>query len=610
MAKRKSKEPAAVAVIEPPMVDDTPDVEVPVIVDKEKAALSAARRGKTLDKALKVFAFVKKKPREIQVDAIRRCIDTFDAGADFAVLEAPPGVGKSLIGMALATAYGERAYFTTLTAQLQEQYLAEFAGMGMRALKGRGKFECKRAGESCLVGKELFKDDDACYGPPDPMSKDPTLPHDSAACPYLFSKQSAFNAKYTMANYHSFLANIGQAAMYDTSENDDSDVGDLEGEALLNALDSRAERDASVVKRPFMVLDEAHVIESFLLDQMGVNVNLRKLGVKTEPLPTSEEDLSQYVAWMKATMPALRTREKILSDAQEKEDMRSLIRRIGFVLAKVEKGNSDYVIERDRDSEGSLKPDWFSIKPLRVHEYGHWLWGYGKKTLFMSATVLDPGQLCTNIGLPLERGDFIQMGSVFPKENRPIVVSPLDMRKSNRDYAWPAAAKHVDALLNHHAREKGLLLCPSNEMLKFIADNVSKSNRMRLIFAYGRDRESKYKEHVMGRSPTVLAASGYWEGADLAGDASRFQIIPAAPRPMWHGQIKARTKVDPRWYSWLTYTKLVQGYGRSIRSETDEAITYIFDKEFLDEMNRGTGSMVPPWMKEAVRVVGQKAASS
>lgn len=547
---------------------------------------------KLLDKALKVFALVKKKPRDIQVEAIRRCIEAYENGVDYVVLEAPPGCGKSLIGVALANAYGPRSYFTTLTAQLQEQYMTEFAApMNMRVLKGRGKYECKRAGESCLIGKELFGGEDACYGPPDPLAKDPPMPHDSAACPYLFGKQTAFNSTFMMSNYHSFLSNIGQAAMYDTSEND-SETEELEGEQLLNAVEERTKKSASAVKRPFMVLDEAHVIESFLLDQTGVSVNLRKLGVKTDPLPATEDSLEPYLTWMKNALPNLRTREKVLTDAQEKEEMRSLIRRIGFVLAKVEKAKAanasiDYVIERGRENDGTLRPDWFAVKPLRVHEYGHWLWGHGKKCLFMSATVLDAGQLCTNIGLDLAKGDFVQMGSVFPVANRPIKVVPLDMRKSNREFGWARAAQLVDGLMNHHQREKGLLLCPSNEMLKFISDNVSKSNRMRLIFAYGRDREAKYREHVLSRGPTVLAASGYWEGADLHGDLSRFQIIPAAPRPMWHGQIKARAKVDPAWYRWLTFTKLIQGLGRSNRC-------FDYDTEILTTMGWKSGTELQP----------------
>lgn len=575
---------------------------------KSKAAVTS------LDKSLKLWPLRDTKPRDIQVESIRKCLDAYDRGAEYVILEAPPGVGKSAIGVTLARYYG-RTYFTTLTAQLQEQYLKDFEYLGMRTLKGRAKHKCGRSnGDSCLVGKELFQGKNACYGPADPLQPDPAMPTDKAACPYLFSKQSAFNSPLMMSNYHSFLANIGQAALYAPGEADEGDLDSLDGDELLNALEAQRSQQLIEnvnIQRPFMVLDEAHVIESFLLDQTGVGVNLNKLGVRTDPLPDEEEKVEPYAAWLTGVLPQLRVREKVLTDAQEKEELRGLIRRIGLVLAKVAAGTAEYIVERDKDFDtGKLKPHWFSIKPLRVHEYGKWLWGYGKRSLFMSATVLDAGQLATNIGLDLSKGDFVQMGSVFPKENRPIVVTPMDMRKSARDTSWPRVAQMIDGLMSHHSREKGLLLCPSNDMLKFFADNVSKLNRMRLIFAHGKDREARYKEHLLSRSPTVLAASGYWEGADLKGDASRFQIIPAAPRPMWFGQIKARSKMDPSWYRWLTFCKLVQGYGRSVRSDTDEAITYIMDQEFVSEMNRSSGSMIPPWMKEAVRVTGQKSADA
>jgi len=59
-------------------------------------------------------------------------------------------------------------------------------------------------------------------------------------------------------------------------------------------------------------------------------------------------------------------------------------------------------------------------------------------------------------------------------------------------------------------------------------------------------------------------------------------------------------EIDRKYYLWLTALKLVQAYGRSIRSETDYAATYILDESiyrFLDD----TKSMLPIWFTEAVQ---------
>ena len=45
-------------------------------------------------------------------------------------------------------------------------------------------------------------------------------------------------------------------------------------------------------------------------------------------------------------------------------------------------------------------------------------------------------------------------------------------------------------------------------------------------------------------------------------------------------RIKARQQRNDSLYSWATALKLVQSYGRSVRSENDRATTYILDSDF------------------------------
>ncbi len=223
--------------------------------------------------------------------------------------------------------------------------------------------------------------------------------------------------------------------------------------------------------------------------------------------------------------------------------------------------------------------------------------------LLMSATVLDATQLVTSLGLDPTVGDYIQLPCIFPPENRPVYVSHLDMSFKARDESWPRMRQAVENILNHHKNEKGFLLCPSDKMLKYIQKGLSPSNAARLILAHGEGRDAKYNEHIQSKSPTVLAASGFWEGADLKGDSSRFQIIPQLPRAHWSGQVKARAQKDPTWYRHKTMTKLIQGMGRSVRTEEDYATTYILDGDFRSELNRKFGSLVPDWLREAVHLI-------
>ena len=222
----------------------------------------------------------------------------------------------------------------------------------------------------------------------------------------------------------------------------------------------------------------------------------------------------------------------------------------------------------------------------------------------MSGTILSAFQFVKSVGLPPDAGEHIELDSPFPAENRPIYIDSMNMSKKARDESWPIMVQKVEAIMSAHKNEKGLLLCPSNEMLKFIQTRLSRVNGGRLVFAAGENRMAQYQKHVTGRGPTVLAAAGFWEGADLKGDASRFQIIPALPRPMWHGQVAARatTPGGDGWYRWMTMQKFLQGTGRSVRSETDTAATYVFDGALRAELNR-QDSMVPGWVKKACHIV-------
>ncbi len=60
-----------------------------------------------------------------------------------------------------------------------------------------------------------------------------------------------------------------------------------------------------------------------------------------------------------------------------------------------------------------------------------------------------------------------------------------------------------------------------------------------------------------------------------------------------------RVELDRRYLTWLTALKICQSAGRSVRSATDYADTYIVDASiynFLDEAKK----MLPTWFTEAI----------
>src|SRR4051812_11545028 len=104
------------------------------------------------------FMLTGRAPRDVQIEAIQKIAAAFDAGNEYVVLEAPTATGKSAMAATLGVHYGS-SWITTLTKQLQKQYLDDFAlNLQMKSLEGRPSFTCARAGggRTCADGAVLF----------------------------------------------------------------------------------------------------------------------------------------------------------------------------------------------------------------------------------------------------------------------------------------------------------------------------------------------------------------------------------------------------------------------------------------------------------------------
>jgi Rad3-related DNA helicase len=105
---------------------------------------------------------------------------------------------------------------------------------------------------------------------------------------------------------------------------------------------------------------------------------------------------------------------------------------------------------------------------------------------------------------------------------------------------------------------------------------------------------------MVTKDPTVLISPSLTEGIDLKGKLSDFCIICKIPYPsLMDSWVKARMEADPLWYSAFTLSTIIQMTGRSVRSETDNAPTYILDSEFIKFYNRKINDF-PKWWKKAV----------
>ena len=57
---------------------------------------------------------------------------------------------------------------------------------------------------------------------------------------------------------------------------------------------------------------------------------------------------------------------------------------------------------------------------------------------------------------------------------------------------------------------------------------------------------------------------------------------------------------SPEWYDWKTITAILQGVGRSVRSENDWAVTYVLDGCLKDLLKRRRSSFPDEFQRRIV----------
>jgi ATP-dependent DNA helicase DinG len=247
------------------------------------------------------------------------------------------------------------------------------------------------------------------------------------------------------------------------------------------------------------------------------------------------------------------------------------------------------------------------LKPLDASKYSKTIVEKCPKSLIMSATILNHHTFQKNLGLDSEndKAKFIQIQSDFPVENRPIFplsVEYLNYSNLQQMDVKSKISKAIDNIMYIHSNDKGIIHTSSYEQLNFIKENLSKKNSRRLILTDPEvERDEVIKEHGESKNPTVLISPSLHTGLDLKDNLSRFQIITKVPYPniadKWTSE---KRKINHEWYYWQTALRLVQAYGRSIRSKDDWAKTYVLDSAFnyFVKMNN---NILPKWFLSAIR---------
>lgn len=522
------------------------------------------------------------------------------SGKRFIILEAPVGFGKSAVAAALCR-HLRSAYVLTSTKQLQAQYSADF---GFTTVMGKSNFTCLVPTSS---GRLVGCDKGRC-------NADWTL----ADCPHYLSFEQYEAHLKRLCDRESKCEKLfrggGKLCVYYRQKWDSFRQHVTVGNYSFFLSELRFTED--VRKRRVLVCDEAHDLEKQLVGASSFTLRTSSVRLYQTPgkefvVPYSgrmEEDGSAWLGALADARSTLRAfyeaHEGDLTMQDRLSSCRSMLDSLEGFTEELKSAPENWVVSGIRKTgtvDGAVVEEAV-FQPLDVSAYTSQLFDTAEVVLLMSATVFSAENLCKALGIPRENAEFVKVAeSSFPVENRRIHAMDIaHLSYATLDGSLDDIAKAVDAIMDRHSGEKGIVHTTSHRQASYIVEHVSERNRERLIATEGsKDRAELLRVHGASNA-SVLISPSFHQGVDLKDDLARFQVIVKVPFPDTSDRrVAVKRQRDAGWYKWQTALRLVQTYGRGVRSETDHAVTYVLDSNFPSFV-RDNRDLFPGYFLEAL----------
>ena len=500
-------------------------------------------------------------PRQSQTQILRE-IESNLSKYDYFVINAPTGVGKSHIAYAVANFFKVRhqdSAIVTSTKLLQDQYAREFPDI--QTIKGKSNFPCEylidikhaSPGKNWNIVDYRKRGLSCNYGPCDKARG-----NKNKTCSY---KEDGNCSYYAQRDYG--LQNIRVCMNY----------------PLLFALKNAG---ANGTDRYAMIYDEAHNLEDQLVNwgtivytdqqmaELGLNVDLTKYNDVDETLVLIDK-IGQKCGELAAKS----------NDLQIKMGYREMAQKASGIQEAISLDPVNFLIHSDvKGFKTSLR-----ITPLKVGRIRE-RFLTGAKQFFLSATITKH-IINQELGIPLNSIKEIQTREhPFPLENRKIqYLSTARITKSNfakNPGDEEKCIMELQQIARKHPNERGLVLITRKSDLDLMRQWLDRDVVARFIEGHSTNKNNtdmnesimKLKESRNG----ILVSSSAWEGIDLKDDLARWFVIYKMPwLDLGDKRINRMKDISQQWYGQKCMTKLIQGLGRCVRSNTDYAIGYCVD---------------------------------
>jgi Rad3-related DNA helicase len=511
--------------------------------------------------------------REDQYQAVKAVTTS---NRPFFLLDAPTGIGKSLIGIGSHRILGGDCVYITRTKQLQDQIMRDFGDIAV-TLKGRANYPC-------LLHYDQFPNitADDCH--------ERKSCREARECPYRVAKQRAKDSPLAVLNDAYFLNEV-------------------------NGFNS------SFAGRQLMVVDEVDSIENGLMNYIQFTITNAQADRYGLTLPNEPEKKESWSAWIPGTVKQLNGYVEGLAEGlrdtpdelwtMTEIDLQRQLRRLekmsnhlAFLGSEVDWTWIFYT----RD----LKPGTeYIFKPVSVGKYAdRFLWNHGSYTLGMSGTIFSADITCRDLGIG--DCDYMRLDCPFPVENRPIYYKPVcNLTRKTMQVELPILRDEIEETIEKYPEGKVLIHTVSYPVRNYLLENLS--CRERLMTHESHTRERALAEFKDSKEPWIMLSPSFDRGVDLpAGDNCQAVIVCKIPYlDMSDPQVKRKLEMPggQTWYFLKATQTLVQMTGRSVRSDKQKCDTWIFDKQF-SRLRHEMRSIIPSWWLRAVQDVPVKSNQS
>lgn len=508
--------------------------------------------------------------------------------------------GKTLIGETVrrllsgAGFMDRRTSYICSSKSLQDQFIRDYPYA--KVLKGRSNYAT-----ALYPDRFVAKDPLTCADCTKSPGADGTCLwcDDVSRCPYVEAKSAALSGDLAVLNTSYFLSECNGPGRFS--------------------------------RGGLVIADESDCLESELMSHVEVRISERRLkqyGLGVPKYVTKEESWRE---WAEDAHLAIRNNPPRRNTGNDLLDTRAR-KRHDILLAKVrglkeglEAGN--WVYTGDKSS--------VAFKPVTVSSLGpDKLWQHGDKWLLMSATVISADEMLESLGWDEDsEWRLVKCPSTFKPENRKVVVWPVaTMSFKTRDESIPKLVKAVTTICKDNPDDRILVHSTSYSLTNAVVEGLrfaygvagngrreqctccvknglaggSLACDSRYIFTYTSSQgKDQALEDYLATPSAIMVAPSLDRGIDLPGDHCRVQIICKVPfLSIKDKQVSARLYGTGRsgkiWYAVNAIRTIIQMTGRAVRSEEDYAVTWILDKQFVDNLYSGYRNLIPQWWKESL----------